>query len=643
MPFLRIKAYGLAEVDYLLVKSMLSLADKSLTQKWKLVEKGNIDLSIYSLDTDEGVSAWQQHKEGEVTVLASEKSIHNNESLVLRKPLRSKNFADVLNQIAEQINNDAVEKIVTTSTPEKAITKSSFFSNLSQRFRGKKAPQKDLPSLNFQTPEKSSNTPNTITEPELLSQWFNQLPENDNDKIISAVLGNLTPLNRADIPVTKRLTLLDIYRRPIRKLVFNRDLTSIQREMSSPAEFLKAINNLSSLLTELIIGYKIIVNEYYQTGEHPNSNDKFLISINRTAELISLLILHSYRYYRSAPTGSMQDLHQLYLYCEASKTLDKQVSIKELSTDHSFYHYYCQIMLTSIAEPFSLEKYDIFRLFNLMETMADKIEVTHLNDKQIKASSQLILASNFYISCTNDQAPQPLSSISIEDRALPQARLINTYPVLQIIDDMAKSAQKSAYNLDFQLLKKITPQIDASYQRKFERMPSIEPRHVNIISGVVSIHHCLDNNDFSKSQEWTISNQSDGGIMARRNSDRYHQLNIGDFVGIFESDTTPLLTVIRWLHTDKDTTHIGLELHSKSPAAVTFTPDGGTEIYQGLLLAEVEELKQGQTLIVNKGIFSDDRIFRIKDGDETYSIIAETLINHTLHFEQFSFKIKANS
>ena len=297
MPFLRIKAYGLAKVDYLLVKSMLSLTDKSLTQKWKLVEKGNIDLSIYSLDTDEGVSAWQQHKDGAVTVLASEENIHNDGNLVLKKPLRSKNFADVLNKIAEQINNNDTTKI---SSPVEEVTKetikkTSLLSSLSQRFRSKKVPQKSLPSLSFQIPEQSIKTPNTIIDSELLSQWFNQLPENDNDKIISAILGNLTPLNRADIPVAKRLTLLDIYRRPIRKLVFNRDLTSIQREMSSPAEFIKAINNLSSLLNELIIGYKIIVNEYYQTGAHPNSNDKFLISINRIAELISLLILHSYR------------------------------------------------------------------------------------------------------------------------------------------------------------------------------------------------------------------------------------------------------------------------------------------------------------------------------------------------------------
>ena len=101
--------------------------------------------------------------------------------------------------------------------------------------------------------------------------------------------------------------------------------------------------------------------------------------------------------------------------------------------------------------------------------------------------------------------------------------------------------------------------------------------------------------------------------------------------------------MIRWLRTDKNTTHIGLELHSESPTAITFTADGGTEIYQGLLLAEVEDSKQGQTLIVNKGIFSDNRIFRIKEGEKTYSIIADTLLNHTLHFEQFSFKVKANS
>ncbi|NQY25906.1 MAG: hypothetical protein HRT92_01860 [Piscirickettsiaceae bacterium] len=641
MSFLHIKAYGFNDTDYALLKSMLNLTDKSLLQKWQLIEKGHIDLAIYSLDSDEGSTAWQQHKNGTVAVLASEENMPNNERFILKKPLRSKNLTQILNAVSQQINANNTD--ITVTTTDKSTKKPSFLSNLSQRFRHKKTPRKELPSLNFSTPEKSINSPHTITDPELLSQWLKQLPENDNDKIISAILGNLTPLNRTSIPGNNRLTLLDIYRRPIHKLVFNRDLTSIQRETSSPAEFLKAINNLSNLLGELIIAYKIIINEYYQSGEHPNSNSRFLIAINRLAELISLLILHSYRYYRSPPSGSIQDLHQLYIYCEASNTLSTLVSIKDISIDNSFFHNYSQLMLTNIAEPFSLEKYDIFRLFNLMGTIADQIKISHLSDKQIKASSQLLLASNFYISGTSDHPPRPLSSINIEDRKLPQARLLNTYPVLHVIDDMAKSFQKGTYNLDFQLLQKIRPQIDASYQREYERMPSVEVHQVNIASGVVSIHHCLDSNDFSKSLKWTITNKSEGGIMATRNSDRHISLNIGDFIAIFDSASTPLLGVIRWLHINKDTTRIGLELHSTSPTAITFIPDGETEIFQGLLLAEVEDSKQGKTVIVNKGVFSNNRIFRVKEGDETYSIITDTLIHHTLHFEQFSFKLQASS
>ena len=655
MASLRIKAYGLNRIDRASLKSMLSLAHKSLNDSWEIVEKGDFNLSIYSLESDEGQSAWQQHQKGLCAILTKQEEIPDNADIILKKPLRTKNFSEVLNTIANQIENDIQTNITEKTeakeshpapekTPKKQAKKSSFLSNLSQLFTGKKTPDKDLPNLNFKLPEQSSSSPNTITDPELLSQWFAQLPENDNDKIISAILGNLVPLNRAKIPANKRLTLLDIYRRPIRKLIFNRNLASIQRELSSPSEFLKAINSLSLLLEELIIGYKIIVNEAYQTGANPNSNDPFLIVISRVSELISLLVLHNYRYYRSPSVGTIHDLHQLYIYCEASNTLNKIVSIKETSIDHSFYHSYCQIMLTNIADPYSLEKYDIFRLFNLMEKIVSKVEITRLTDEQIKTNSQFQLAANFCIDCTNDQPPVSLSSVAIETRSLPQARLLNTHQVLQAIEDMTKSAQKGAYNLDYQLLQKITPQIDASYQRKYPRMPSIKPRRVNIANGVASIYYCLNNNDFANSLEWNICNQSDGGIMASRKSDRYHQLNIGDFVGIFETDSPPLLTVIRWLHTDNDnTTRIGLELHSESPSAVTFTPDGETEIFQGLLLAEIDDIDQGRTLIVNKGVYSNNRVFRIKEGNETYTIIADNLINHTLHYEQFSFQIKASS
>ncbi len=640
MSFLRIKAYGFNETDFLLLKSMLNLADKSLIKKWKLVEKGDVDLTIYSLDSSEGTIVWQQHQHGIAAIFSSEENSHNNDCLILKKPLRSKDFAQLLNSVAQQISDKLVlEKSNDSSSSDSIDEKPSFLSRLSQRFRSKKTPRSELPSLDFSTPEKSNSSPNTITEPDLLSQWLKQLPENDSDKIISATLGNLTPLNRTNIPVIQRLILLDIYRRPIRNLVFNRDLTLIQREISSPAEFLKTINNLSLLLQELIIGYKIIINVFYQSGEHPNSNDQFLIAINRVSELISLLILHSYRYYRSPPAGSMQDLHQLYLYCEASKTLDKLVSVKGTSITRSFFHNYRQLMLSNIAEPFNLEKHDIFRLFNIMEKMADQVKVSRLSATQIKASSKLTLASNFYISCTSDQPPHPLSSINFEDRSLPQARLINTNPVLQLIDNMAKSAKKRDSNLDFQLLEKIRPQIDASYQRKYDRTPNSQSRLINMASGVASIHHCLENNELSKSTEWTIINKSEIGIMASKNNDRHHNLNIGDFVGLFESNSAPLLAIIRWLRTDKHSTNIGLELHSESPTAITFTPDGDTEILQGLLLEEIEDSEQGPSLIVNKGTFSDNRVFHVKEGDETYTVTTNKLLTHSLYFEHFSFKV----
>lgn len=639
MSFLHIKTHGLNDVDTALLKSIVQLANNSLTQKWQLVESGTIDLHLYSLESNNGKNSWQQHNKKNIAViLLADSQSYDGAELILRKPLQIKNVSALLSTIEKNIlqkGKNITEKAI-------KIEKESFFSKISNYFKAKKSSHhENLPTLSFHIPEMPSNQNQTITDPKLLSQWLEQLSENDSDKIISAILSNLILLNHSDISSTKRLTLLDIYRRPIRQLIFHRNLNSIQSEQSSPAAFSKSINNLSLLFDEFIIAYKIIVNELYQSGAEPSSNSYYLITIGRLAELTSLAILHSYRHYRSAPSGAMQDLHQLFLYCEASNTLDKTVEIKGVTLDKPFSHFYHQIILTAISDPFSLEKYDVFRLFHLMENMADKIEITALSKDNIKASNTLLLASNFYFSCISDCPPLALSLISHEDRAHPQARLISTYPLLPLINDMITT--KKGGILDMQLLQKIIPQFKASYHRKYSRIPTAGYHSVNIANGINAIHKALNNSDYSSLPQWQLCNKSDDGVMAKINSGLHLQLNIGDFIGIFSADSPPMLFILRWLHYYNDKVIIGLEISTKSPQAVTLTPNDGAADIKCLLTIDDKESTEEKMLISSKGVFSERRIFEISENKETYLITSHKLINHSLYFEQFSFKVKARS
>ncbi len=652
MTALRLKACNLSNIDNTSLKSMLSLARDLLSREWVIIEQGPADLYLYSLDTADSKIAWLQRGEGLTALLVVGNNTDETADVFLKKPLRAKNFSEALNAIEQKIKvskqPQKTAKKKQDKVKPKTVKKPSIFaslsSNISKALTSKQSPAKDLPALTLYLPETNKAKPDTILDSALLKQWLDGLPENDDDKIISSILSNLSPLNRAVIPAKIRLALLDVYRQPISKLVFHRDMATIKREIESPAEFFKTVNALSLLLEELAIGYKIIINNAYQQGARPQSNDQFLIALNRATELNSLCILHAYRYYRSAPTNTMHELHQFYIYSEASETLHNSDSVKDIDIDTSVYQIYCQIILSGIADPYSLEKYDIFRLYNLMEKLTDKIEITPLSHKQKKATSEFLMSGNFCIDYTSDHLPTPLTKTATEKRALPQTRILNTQGVLLAIEQVFAKATKAAgpgsYDLDMQLLKKIIPQINTSYERKYHRLPSVKHRQINMANGVLSIHKGLNDDNLSAALEWTMINQGSGGMMASRDSEGCRQLNIGELMGIFEHKLPPKLTTIRWLHTNNNgTLQVGLDVHSDHPVAVSYTPEGETKLQRGLLLPDENDPKQAMTLIVNKGVYSTNRVFHIIEGPEEYTVSADKLIDNAFNYERFSFTI----
>ncbi len=648
---LRLKACGLSEIDYSSLKSMLRLANSLLNHPWILVDDADADLTIFSLETEQGQSAWQQHQTGFSGILTTDINLKQEADIILKKPLRTRNFSDALNKIESKKKfSDQAQKVAKITEkepikPEKE-NKPSFFSALSKKLTGKKEPAPDLPSLTLYLPEVRDHSPDTILDPNLLKQWLDGLPENDVDKITTAILGHIVPLNRSKLSADARLALLDIYRIPISNLIFNRDINAINKEINSPAEFLRSIKALSQLLDELAIGYKIIINEKYQQGERPNSNDAFLVAIIRASEMIGLLIVHAYRYYRSAPTNSLHELHQLYIYCEASNTTVKTINSKSLSAPVSFQHYYCQIILTGISDPYSLPKYEVFRLFKLMDSMADKVVLSPLSEKQKQSPAGFLGRGSFCVDCSGDQLPIAINKTPDRLRASELTRVFSTHVVLEDIEQIFKkyaNTNRGGYDLDFKLLKKIIPQINSTYERKYQRLPIVKHRPIHLSYGVNSTYSHLqleDGNDFI---EWHLMNEGTLGMMVSRDSDSNRRLNIDELVGLFEPGQPAQLATIRWLHTDNnETSLLGLEIPKGEPTAVTFTADGETQILYGLLLPENKDAKRVRSMIVEKGVYSKNRILRLKQDDQTYVIKVDELMVNGFNYEQFSYNVLAD-
>ncbi len=664
MAALRIRLCGVNSLDMNSLRSMLQLSDKRLHSEWTIASSGRVDLYLYSDETAESLALFQQHKHGISAVLSSQAISPIATDLHIKKPLRATQLVETLNDAEQKIafarQADKVATIQaksrspnseTQTSPSKPLsqtTKSTrtLLSTISKHLGKKKAPAADLPPLSFYTLATTMSSSQSPLEPNALSASIATLSR-ENDILLQALLDKLIPLNRRPVSKDTRLALLECFQKPVHDLVFGRNTATVKLEISQPIAFESRIEQLNLLLEELTLGYKTIVMEAYRQGHRPAADDGFLFAIIRCAELISLSVIHAFRYYSVTPPGAIHDLHQLYLYCEAGQVLTKKSALKAGHTKKPFLHFYNQLMLTGIADPYSLDKYDVFRLYNLMAKMADKVEINALTPHHQIADNTSILTHYFGIDCTSDRLPIPLHHISQVKRQLAETRMINPQGVLLSIEQLFQTAAsitgKVVFDLDIQLLKRVLPQFNANYQRQFQRLTSVPARQILLADGITAIHQYIDQAQSNAVIEWTVGNQGSGGMMLQCDKAQTKAFNIGDLLGIFERDLPPRLATIRWLQIDRNAiVHIGLQIRPGTPSLIHLTPEGKTTVSAGLLLPEMKDINQAQTLIVAKGIYTSQRTLRVKDAEKTYTIVAEKLIEDTLDYQQFSFKLKTS-
>ena len=646
MSTLRLKLAGLNGIDKNSLRSMLRLSADLLTAEWILVEEGHADLEIYAFDTDSGQQAWQNRSGGLTALLTNTGNVTEPVDIVLRKPLRKSNFSEALNLVEEKIRLQNTSQVETeTAQAQSQKHKTGWTDKLLSNLKLRRKPAAHLPSLEFQLPDDTTQTGiDTIKEPSLLEAWINQLPKDANQRA-STLLKNIVPLCSLKLKPLLMIQLLEIYRTAIHELLFTRDISAVKRDLYVTTENLRAIRSVSELIAKLGIAYQQLARPFYEQGATPDNHNMLLFCLNRSAEQQALLVLHAFQYYRKPPPHVWRWLHQQYLYQEQAGTLHLKVSLKEQYQSCSFHEIYTQIILTALADPYSLTRFDVFRLFNLMTAFTDKVETGMLSDKLINTTSNFMLTGHFCIDADSDQMPQAMVKMPPAVRQRPTTRLLNTQPALLYIENLfkdAKSRPHASLDTELRLLKKIIPQLNTTHERRYHRLDSGKHRSVQIVHGINAIHQSLSGN-LTNSLTWHLANQGSGGIMAKRQTADCYHLNIGDFVGIFEQDLAVKLASVRWLFVDMEgETVVGLELIEGKPVPVFCTPDGEAEQHPALILPN-DKPQEPASMITEKGLYSPKRRLRVKDDGEPYVIVASGMIDSTLDYELFNFTVKQGS
>ncbi len=641
---LRIKACGLNEIDKSSLKSMLSLAADLLSHPWVLSDDTQAELKVYCFDYPEGLNAWQQREEnGLSALLTSHGNVTEAVDIIIKKPLRTANFSEALNLIDDQIRGPKPQKIipsaampaVRSSKPETPSKLVGWATKLNQQLLARRKPASDLPSLNVKLPSiEPGKKADTFTEPSLLATWLQQLPADPHQKI-STLLSHLQTLSGLNLSVQKTLPLLEEYRQTLSKMVFERDSAALRADSRQLTEKRKFLRQFQQSMHLLAMQYLHCAKQQYQRGQRPSENNFYLLCLLHGAEVLAWQILHAYQHYQQPPDNGHWQLHQLYLYLEAAGCLKRVPEFNKKPANVSdFYNIYGQILLTGIADPYSMPRFAVGKMFQLLAPLIADTEMSLLSEKQMHITSQFLLTGHFCIDCQADNLPQAMARTAPEIRMAKTTRLLNVQALLRQIDKLIKH-QQSLSSIEKHLLNQAIPQLNGSYERRSDRLSLPKPRTVGVNYGLKSIHALLSGDVLATQQQWTMQNEGTEGLMLTRNTADCKNINIGDLLAISESPLLPKLGVVRWLHIGTDQTQIGLALLAGEVSAGHCTPDGEAAQMLALLLAAPDK----PSLLTEKGLFSPKRKLRLKTNDEPLLVEASQRYDSTLDYDYFSYKV----
>ena len=158
----------------------------------------------------------------------------------------------------------------------------------------------NMPELNLRIPSELGNSSVELNGG-LLQHWIKQLPKNDLESFIQLYLDALKRFNQNETEEQQRLTLLDLYREPLNKLLFILTPAKLAKLFPNLSDQNSIITDLADLMSELAIGYKIVIVKSEQKNSNLKLNVVALLAINRACEQLSYMALHAYKFYRALP------------------------------------------------------------------------------------------------------------------------------------------------------------------------------------------------------------------------------------------------------------------------------------------------------------------------------------------------------
>lgn len=365
------------------------------------------------------------------------------------------------------------------------------------------------------------------TQPRKVRRWLKQLPLTNSGETTRQFFNGLKTTNRQNIPVKHRFEIMEAMRPTATTIVDNLRRHLIARSLPLPSKSAKVIALRQTLLAEMAIGYKIVIQQV-ANGEAKLDKKHTAMCIHRALRYLGQRLLQTYQIYGSTPPGVWRDIYQLYLYAEQYALLgrpikDSDYSAIEKSTVHEAF---TQIILLSLAKPATLRQGEAARLSVFFETTSAYADISD-------SPAQDSTGNTHYMNTNLDAPPQYVVhrdiAISSSNRYLNVSGLIEQLNT-KIDDDITEpkegtASTPSTLTVDFahRLLKSLA----TNPKRRFKRLERQET--VSVVIGIKDIHQAIrDDLEQVRTEEQEIASPNELSLMLTPKAKGFN--NSGEYI-----------------------------------------------------------------------------------------------------------------
>ena len=225
------------------------------------------------------------------------------------------------------------------------------------------------------------------SQPEKFQLWLSELPQTNMGELTRNVFNALSEQNKQIMTNADRFANLEMLRPPLRVIFNNLKKHFTNRTLPLPEKSQKIVNLNQSLLREIAIGYKILINNI--ANNQNNELEMIGIAIFRAIRYQSELLLRASEVYAQSAAGTWIDLHAIYDFADKANITENTIEDNEIEDGEptTIESYYKQVLLFALARPIALRQRDTERLFNKLPEWSKLTKLSNTPDtNQIKRS-----------------------------------------------------------------------------------------------------------------------------------------------------------------------------------------------------------------------------------------------------------------